>query len=156
MRLRLRATFAPMPPSGYSGTPLAKKLGLKPGFAIKLIDAPQDYRALFDDWPEGLSEPADAIPKDFIHLFATRLASLRDKLPSSRSEMKPDAALWVSWPKKAAKVAADIGENDIRALALQNGLVDVKVCAIDATWSGLKLVIPLKLRAAHAKALSSS
>jgi len=142
-----------MPSSGYSGTPLAKKLGLKAGFAIKLVDAPADYRALFDDWPDGLSEPADNVPKDFIHLFATRREGLGATLASLRREMRPDGALWASWPKKAAKVAADVGENDIRALALQCGLVDVKVCAVDATWSGLKLVIPLALRAAHARTL---
>jgi len=142
-----------MPPSGHSGAPLAKKLGLKAGFAIKLVDAPAHYRALFDAWPPGLTEPGDAVPKDFIHLFTTSLAAYRATLAPLRREMKPDAALWVSWPKKTAKLVADVGENDIRALALPSGLVDVKVCAVDATWSGLKLVIPLTLRAAHARTL---
>ena len=142
-----------MASSGYSGAPLEKKLGLKAGFAIKLVDAPAHYRALFDAWPPGVTEPADGVPKDFIHLFATRQAAYRAALAPLRRELRPDGALWVSWPKKAAKATADIGENDIRALALQSGLVDVKVCAVDATWSGLKLVIPLALRAAHARTL---
>ena len=142
-----------MPPSGHSGAPLAKKLGLSAGFAIKLVDAPAHYRALFDVWPSGLSEPANGIPKDFIHVFATSREALGAHFASLRREMKPDAALWVSWPKKTAKLATDVGENDIRALALPSGLVDVKVCAVDATWSGLKLVIPLTLRAAHARTL---
>ncbi len=135
-----------MQPVGYSGTPLAKKLGLKAGMAIKLVDAPAHYRTLFADWPDGFSEPSGDAPKDFIHLFAADRATLHAMLPALKREMKPAAALWVSWPKKSARVPTDLSENDIRALALAIGLVDVKVCAVDEIWSGLKLVIPVKLR----------
>ena len=135
-----------MPSAGYSGTPLAKKLGLVAGFAIKLVNPPPYYRSLFAPWPEGLEERVDGAPKDFIHLFAANRADLTDAVPALKGEMKPNAAFWVSWPKKASAIKADFGENDIRALALANGLVDIKVCAVDDTWSALKLVIPIKRR----------
>ncbi len=140
-----------MPSVGYSGTPLAKKLGLVSGSAIKLVNPPPHYRSLFEPWPDGLEARDDAAPKDFIHLFARDLAELTAAVPALKRAMKPSAALWVSWPKKTAKLKADFGENDIRAIALANGLVDVKVCAVDDTWSALKLVIPVKSRPATAQ-----
>ena len=135
-----------MPSVGYSGTPLAKKLGLASGSAIKLVNPPSHYRSLFDPWPDGLEESDGAAPKDFIHLFARDLAELTAAVPALKRAMKPNAAFWVSWPKKTSKLKADLGENDIRAIALANGLVDVKVCAVDEAWSALKLVIPVKSR----------
>ncbi len=135
-----------MQPAGYSGTPLAKKPGLKAGAAIKLVHAPARYRSLFESWLDGVTEPAGDAAKDLIHLFAGDRATLQAMLPALKRELQPDGALWVSWPKKAAKVPADLTENDIRDLALEIGLVDVKVCAVDGKWSGLKLVIPMKLR----------
>jgi len=137
--------------AGYSGTPLAKKLGLAAGSTIKLVNPPPHYRLLFAPWPDEPEERADGAPKDFIHLFALDLSGPTDTLPALKGEMKPGAAPWVSWPKKASAIKTDFGENDIRAAALANGLVDVKVCAVDETWSALKLVIPRKNR--HGKGM---
>ena len=135
--------------AGYSGAPLAKKLGLKDGFKIRLVNPPDHYRALFDDWPKGIAQTNDAaVKKDFIHYFTLDAAALRHSLPALKNEMAPAASLWISWPKKAAKVATDVTENVIRDAALAIGLVDVKVCAVDEIWSGLKLVIPVKDRGA--------
>jgi len=139
-----------MKSAGYSGTPLAKKLGLKAGAHIRLVDPPPHYRSLFDDWPEGVTEASDAGAKDFIHLFVHDAKAFRAALPRLKRELKPSGSLWVSWPKKASKVATDLDENVIRDAALAIGLVDVKVCAVDETWSGLKLVIPVKDRPARA------
>jgi hypothetical protein len=135
--------------AGYSGTPLAKKLGIKPGTVLKLVSAPEHYFELFTDLPDDVIQ-ADRtkIPKDVIHIFVTEMSELEKLLPRLKKELKPAGMIWVSWPKKAAKVATDISENPIRDLALASGLVDVKVCAVDETWSGLKLVIPVKDRPA--------
>ena len=128
--------------AGYSGTPLAKKLGIKPGAQVCILDAPGDYRRLVTPLPDGvtlvtrLDESADTI-----HLFATRRAKLGVILQRCVARMRQDAALWVSWPKRSSKVDSDITEDTIRSLALPMGLVDVKVCAVDDTWSGLKLVV---------------
>ena len=136
-----------MKTSGYSGTPLAKKLGLKDGFKIRLVNAPEHYHTLFDDWPKTITQPTDTkIKKDFIHYFTRDAAALRSALPTLKSEMEANGSLWISWPKKAARVATDVTENVIRDAALAIGLVDIKVCAVDETWSGLKLVIPVKDR----------
>jgi hypothetical protein len=136
-----------MKSSGYSGAPLARKLGLKEGFKIRLINAPDHYYALFDDWPKTITQPADSgVKKDFIHYFATEARALREALPRLKSEMRPAASLWISWPKKSAGVATDVSESVVRNAALAIGLVDIKVCAVDEIWSGLKLVIPVKDR----------
>ena len=135
--------------AGYSGAPLGRKLGLKDGLKIRLVNAPDHYRALFDDWPEAVTQSDDAtVEKDFIHCFVRDAADLRAALPALKREMAPAASLWISWPKKAAKVATDVSENVIRDAALAIGLVDVKVCAVDEVWSGLKLVIRVKDRGA--------
>jgi hypothetical protein len=133
--------------AGYSGTPLAAKLGIKTGTRVHLIGAPREYRALLDPLPSAvqLSSRLSATI-DVIHLFASRRAELTAKLPVIQKTMRPDAAIWVSWPKKASGVATDITEDVIRAVALPMGLVDVKVCAVDKIWSGLKLVIRKELR----------
>ena len=136
-----------MKPSGYSGTPLAKKLGIKAGFKIRLIHQPDHYFDLFSDMPDGITEVMDKkVKKNLIHYFTMSAAELTRDLSSLRSEIEPDGMIWVSWPKKAAKIKTDVTEDVIRDLALSIGLVDVKVCAIDEIWSGLKLVIRLKDR----------
>ena len=133
---------------GYSGTPLAKKLGIKPGAVVLAIGAPRKYR----DWLAPISDKVAFVAKpskdgcDIVHLFAVSLKELVRDLPKARRAMKPDGALWVSWYKKAAKIATDITEDEIRRLALAGDLVDVKVCAVSDEWSGLKLVVRKHLR----------
>lgn len=136
-----------MKPSGYSGTPLAKKLGIKEGFTIKLVNEPEYYFKLFDDLPAGLKKSADRkSKKDFIHYFTKSAAQLNTEIKQLRHEMEENGMLWISWPKKSAKLETDLNENIVRDTGLRNGLVDIKVCAVDETWSGLKFVIPLKDR----------
>lgn len=135
--------------AGYSGTPLAKKLGIKPGFVIKLVQKPTYYFELFAEWPADVILLEDESPgKDFIHFFTKEKAELDQLLPLLRKEIKDNGMIWVSWPKKAAKVPTDMSEDVIRRAAFANKLVDVKVCAVDKTWSGLKLVIRKKDRGA--------
>lgn len=134
--------------AGYSGTPLWKKLGYRDGTAAHADGAPGGYVRLLA-LPAGVrvawvARPGRAIA--FVHLFSKRAAALRAKLRSYRGSMAPDGVLWVSWPKKASGVATDITEDVIRAAALPIGLVDIKVCAVDETWSGLKLMIRKELR----------
>jgi hypothetical protein len=133
--------------AGYSGTPLAKKLGIKSGFRILVENAPDDYEALLDPLPKDV-QIVDAIEDDMpmIHLFTDSAKELAAKLKRYRTKLRPNGMVWVSWPKKASKVATDITEDTIRALALPLGFVDVKVCAVDAVWSGLKLVIRVENR----------
>jgi hypothetical protein len=130
--------------AGYSGTPLAKKLGLKDGFKVRLIHPPKYYWKLFSDLPD-VRETTRA-PYDFIHLFTTKRQELAKELPKLLKQITRDGMIWVSWPKKSSGVATDITEDTIRAECLPMGLVDVKVCAVDETWSGLKLVIRKELR----------
>ena len=135
------------PAAGYSGTPLVKKLGIKPGAVMHAINAPPHYAKLLGELPQGVKSLKQLRPgADFIHLFATKEAELAAALPKAKAALKTDGMLWVSWPKKAAKQDTDLTEDRIRALALKIGLVDVKVCAVDETWSGLKLVYRLKDR----------
>jgi hypothetical protein len=127
---------------GYSGTPLAKKLGIKPNSSVHLIGAPPSYRALVSPLPDGVAFQARVDDKtDLVHAFATKKLELARLLKDVRKRMRSDVAIWVSWPKRAAKVETDITEDTIRDVALPMGLVDVKVCAVDEVWSGLKLVI---------------
>ena len=133
--------------TGYSGTPLAKKLGIKSAFRIKLINAPKHYLQLFTDLPAELYFEDDEKPeKDLIHFFTIQRDELSVILPVLKTQIKPNGIIWISWPKKASKMPTDITEDIIRELAIKNGLVDIKVCAVDETWSGLKLVIPVKDR----------
>ncbi|MDB5109649.1 MAG: hypothetical protein JWR67_763 [Mucilaginibacter sp.] len=133
--------------TSYSGTPLAKKLGIKSGFNVWLINEPDYYLSLFDDMPDGVTFHKDLdTPEDLIHFFTSRKETLLALLPQLKGRIKPNGSIWVSWPKKASKVITDVTEDMIRNYALQIGLVDVKVCAIDEIWSGLKLVIPVKNR----------
>jgi len=128
--------------SGYSGTPLAKKLGIRAHARLFVRAAPDNYRELLAPLPEGVHSVRRIDARtDLIHLFATRAAPLARALTAARRAMRMDAVIWVSWPKRLSGVDTDISENDVRALALPLGLVDVKVCAVDDTWSGLKLVL---------------
>ena len=126
-------------PTGYSGTPLAKKLGIKPGSKLFPIAAPGHYDELLAPLPEGVKRVRKVDDADVAHIFVTARARLDKELRAALPKMKQDAALWISWPKKSAKVATDITEDTIREVALPLGLVDIKVCAVDETWSGLKL-----------------
>ena len=128
--------------AGYSGTPLAKKLGIAENSRVFLADAPKDYLKLVAPVPRG-ARVVKAIDDetDIVHLFTKERARLSALLRTSLAKMRPDAAIWVSWPKKASKVPTDITEDTIREVALPLGLVDIKVCAVDETWSGLKLVV---------------
>jgi len=136
-------------PAGYSGTPTAKKLGIKPGLDVVVLGAPEDYAALVDGLPDGFEWRTSLRGSaDLVHVFVAKAAVLERRIGELRAAIAPDGALWVSWPKKAAKVPTDVTEDVIRRIALANGLVDVKVCAVDATWSGLKLVIPVVQRRA--------
>jgi DUF3052 family protein len=133
--------------AGYSSTPLAKKLGIKRGFKIALINEPDYYFKLFTDLPAKIELLADArLKKDFVHFFTKDSKELSKVLPRLKNEIVSNGIIWVSWPKKTAKVASDVSEHMIRDLALSSGLVDIKVCTVDETWSGLKLVIPVKER----------
>jgi hypothetical protein len=135
------------PPAGYSGTPLAKKLGIGEGSVVVAIRAPRDYASLLAPLPRGarISSRAPAHPS-FVHVFARTRTELAADLTRLRRTIVEDGVVWASWPKKSAGVATDITEDVIRAVALPLGFVDVKVCAVDDTWSGLKLVIRKELR----------
>jgi hypothetical protein len=136
-----------IPSAGYSGTPLAKKLGIKPGFNIKLVNAPDYYLELFTDLPGDLNFEEDSnAKKDLIHFFTKQADEYIKTLPLLKNEIKPNGIIWVSWPKKASKIITDITEDIIRNYAIKIGLVDIKVCSVDEIWSGLKLVIPVKDR----------
>ncbi len=133
--------------AGTSGKPLSQKLGLKPGFRIFVDGAPADYREIVGEWPEGASLAArGTAPLEMVHLFATEAKGLPAKLTRYRKLVAPDGMIWVSWPKKSSGVATDLSDVIVRDLALPLGLVDIKVCAIDETWSGLKFVIPKQQR----------
>jgi hypothetical protein len=134
-------------PAGYSGTPLPKKLGIEAGMNVLLLDAPADYRRLLVPLPEGVRFATRAgAGVDLAQAFVLTQAKLGARLVSLRKALRPEVALWISWPKKASKVPTDVTEDTIRALALPLGWVDVKVCAVDETWSGLKLVVRKTLR----------
>jgi Protein of unknown function (DUF3052) len=128
--------------AGYSGTPLPQKLGLKPNEQVVLINAPRDYAELLGEIPPGIvfSERMKTGAR-FAHLFSTKRSELQKKLVTLRKQLADDGTLWVSWPKKSAGVPTDVTEDVIRAIALRLGFVDIKVCAVDETWSGLKLMV---------------
>jgi hypothetical protein len=132
-------------PAGYSGTPLAKKLSLKPGMTVWFHAIPESVRAEIGDI--ALSErPAPEPALDAVHIFTTERAEMERLLATLRHQINPAGFVWISWPKKASKVPTDITEDIIRAVCLPMGWVDVKVCAVDAIWSGLKLMIRKELR----------
>jgi hypothetical protein len=131
-----------MTPAGYSGTPLARKLGLVTGQRASAIGAPAHYRRLLAPEPAALiwlGPQGNAL--DFVHLFVEREADLERRLPRQLARLVVNGMIWVSWPKKASGVATDVTEDVVRKHALALGLVDIKVCAVDDVWSALKLVI---------------
>ena len=133
--------------AGYSGTPLVRKLGFKPGMRVHYVAPPGDFDALVGELPDGvrvLARPAPGL--DLVVLFVRSRAELERRLGGLHAKLSQDGMLWVAWPKRASKVPTDMTEDVVRDVALPRGLVDVKVCAIDATWSGLKLVIRKELR----------
>lgn len=129
--------------AGYSGTPLPKKLGLRAGQRIAFLDAPPQFAVALGELPEGLETPRTSArgPLDLVVAFFLDRARLQRRLPRLIAALDPDGALWIAWPKKASRVPTDVTEDVVRELALAAGVVDVKVCAIDQTWSGLKLVV---------------
>ena len=127
---------------GYSGTPLARKLGVRPNERLIALNAPDNYEKLLADLPEGVAITNRVTAKaGFVHLFVKQRSELAKQLAALRARLDDAGILWVSWPKKAAKVETDITEDTIREVALPLGFVDVKVCAVDETWSGLKLMV---------------
>jgi hypothetical protein len=133
--------------AGYSDTPLAAKLGIKPGFTIDTYGAPKNYASLLAPLPDNVTFFKKLIKAvDLIHLFTDSAEELNAKLRIFRNVMRTDAPIWVSWPKKASNVPTDITEDVIRRIALPMGFVDIKVCAVDETWSGLKLVVRKGMR----------
>ena len=133
--------------AGYSGTPLAKKLGIKEKSKLLVVGAPEDYRTLLEPLPASvqfMSKPDASI--HIAHLFTSKRAELSAALVDYRKKLSAEAAVWVSWPKKSAKLASEITEDTVREIALPLGYVDIKVCAVNEVWSGLKLVVRKELR----------
>lgn len=132
---------------GYSGTPLAKKLGFAPDMSVVLLDAPPNLSELLGELPSGVKVSRRLTHgADVVLIFVEYAADLSRKVLALKSAVAPDGMVWVAWPKRASKMPTDLTEDIIRDIVLPTGLVDVKVCAIDATWSGLKLVIRKALR----------
>jgi hypothetical protein len=128
--------------AGYSGTPLAQKLGFKPGITVVLLNGPSHYRKLLGPPAKSVKfASTSAGGAEFVHLFVIKRSDLAKRLSALRNKLADNGILWVSWPKKSSGVQTDVTEDVIRAVALPLDFVDVKVCAVDETWSGLKLVI---------------
>jgi hypothetical protein len=133
--------------TGYSGTPLVKKLGFKPGFAAAYVSPPDGFGDLLGELPDGVTVRRQLRgPLDLIVCFVTARRELEKRLPKLRAALAPDGMLWIAWPKRASGVQTDMTEDVVREVALPTGLVDTKVAAIDQTWSGLRLVIRKELR----------
>ena len=129
--------------AGTSGKPVVEKLGIKPGFCIFTAGAPASYAAIVGKLPAGVTMAKRLkAPLDMVHVFATEATGLAGKLRLCRAAIAPDGMVWVSWPKKSSGITSDLSDVVVRDIALPLGLVDVKVCAIDENWSGLKFVIP--------------
>jgi hypothetical protein len=131
----------------FVNKPVVEKLGIKPGFCIFTAGAPRAYQDIVGQLPAGVTiAPALKAPLDMVHVFAMQATGLAARLRSCRAAIAPDGTVWVSWPKKSSGIATDLSDVVVRQIALRLGLVDIKVCAIDDTWSGLKFVIPTGLR----------
>jgi len=128
--------------AGYSGTPLPQKLGIKPGLTVVAINPPANYRRLLGQIPDSItfSERLKS-GSSFVHLFTSRRSEMQKKMSILRDKISDNGAIWVSWPKKSSGISTDVTEDVIREIALPLGFVDIKVCAVDETWSGLKLMI---------------
>lgn len=128
--------------AGYSGTPLAKKLGIKEGFTMLVLNEPEHYMSLFSDFPNHVVRQKNLKDEslDFIHVFVKQKSELEKIIPKVKPVLKKTGLLWVSWPKGSSKIETDLKREPIREYLLSIGLVDVKVCAVDADWSGLKFV----------------
>jgi len=128
--------------AGYSGTPLPQKLGIKPGLIVVTVNAPANYRRLLGTIPENVMF-SDRLKADsgFVHVFTKKSSELEKTLSALREKIADTGTIWVSWPKRSSGVATDMTEDVVRAVALPLGFVDIKVCAIDETWSGLKLMV---------------
>jgi hypothetical protein len=139
---------APRPAAaGYSGTPLARKLGIQASSRVLMCNAPEGFASLLEPLPDNVAFDDAAGPGvDIAHVFLTQRDELSAQLTALRGTLRPDAALWISWPKKTSKLPTTVTEDTIRELALPLGFVDVKVCAVAEVWSGLKLVVRKALR----------
>jgi len=135
--------------AGYSGTPLVKKLGIKAGHRVAVVDAPEGFEALLEGLPQGV-RIEHALPEgpeaDVAICFVTTAAALAARIHRAKAALRPDGGLWISWPKKSSALRTDLTEEVVRVVGIAAGLVDNKVCAIDETWSGLRLVYRLKDR----------
>jgi len=133
--------------AGYSKKSLVEKLGIKEGFAISIIGAPEDYAATLGKLPSGVKQTKKLEgPLDFVQFFCSKRAQLEENFRRLKGALSTSGMLWVSWPKGSSGVPTDLTENVVREIGLKNGLVDVKVCAVDETWSGLKFVYRIKDR----------
>lgn len=132
--------------AGYSGTPLPKKLGLEPGMRAAAVHAPKQYTKLLGRLDEMRIGSRLSPDLDFIHAFFRSSGDLAAAFPKLKRSLAKDGMLWISWPKKSSPLSGDLGEGEVRAIGLANGLVDVKVCAVEENWSGLKFVYRLKDR----------
>ena len=132
--------------AGYSGTPLVKKLGVKENFHVAFVNAPDGYEKTLELPSALIVSSRSKKPLDFVQLFVKTRHELEHKFLQYSARLNPSAMFWISWPKKSSGVATDLTENVIRAIGLANGMVDVKVCAVDDVWSGLKFVFRLKDR----------
>ncbi len=142
-----RRRVEPVLMAGYSPRPLIEKLGIKSGVTLVILNAPPGYLTTLAPLPEGVRVVTQLRgPLDVIHVFATRREELAARMPSLKQALDPSGMLWISWPKGASKQPTDLNENVMREIGLRHGLVDVKVCAIDDTWSGLKVVYRLRDR----------
>ena len=138
--------------AGYSGTPLPQKLGIKPCLAVVTINSPTNYRRLLGTIPEGVTFSDRSRPdSSFVHVFIQKRSELEQRLSAIRRKIADTGTVWVSWPKRSSGVPTDVTEDVVRAVALPLGFVDVKVCAIDETWSGLKLMVRRSNRKLPAK-----
>ena len=132
--------------AGYSGSPLPQKLGIKPGTTVIVINEPPNYRKLLGKLDRVTFSNRISTNSDFVHLFTKRRSEFESRLSILRDKIADNGTIWVSWPKKSANIPTDITEDVVREIALPLGLVDIKVCAVDETWSGLKLMIRRKKR----------
>jgi hypothetical protein len=138
-----------MPTAGYSGTPLPKKLGIKPEMRVIFLNAPDDFPRTLGPLPDGVTigtSMRGGDPYDVIVWFVDRSSNLRDRCSALAARLNPAGGLWIAWPKKSSGVAGDLSGDLVREIGLATGLVDNKICAVDETWSGLRFVIRVKNR----------